>query len=94
VAIDTELTAELINEGYVRELVSKIQTMRKEAGFDVVDHIRVAITGSKKLNKLVASHGADILADVLGDSMEAELEGYTKKWDINGEAAEITVAKV
>ncbi|MBQ9081956.1 MAG: class I tRNA ligase family protein, partial [Clostridia bacterium] len=94
VAIDTELTAELINEGYVRELVSKIQTMRKEAGFDVVDHIRVSITGSKKLNKLVASHGADILADVLGDSMEAEMAGYTKKWDINGEAAEITVAKV
>ncbi len=94
VAIDTELTAELINEGYVRELVSKIQTMRKESGFDVVDHIRVCITGSKKLNKLVASHGAEILADVLGDSMEAELEGYTKKWDINGEAAEITVAKV
>lgn len=94
VAIDTKLTDELISEGYVRELVSKIQTMRKEANFDVTDHIAVAIQGSDKLTKQIAAHTADILSDVLGDRMADTLDGYTKEWDINGEKAVITVARV
>ena len=94
VAIDTTLTEELIREGYVRELISKIQTMRKEAGFDVVDHIAVRVTGSAKLTALAKESAQAILDGVLGDRMADELDGYTKEWDINGEPATITVAKV
>ncbi len=94
VALDTRLSDELIREGYVRELVSKIQTMRKEADFNVTDHIAVSIHGSDKLVQLAAAHADEILGDVLGDRMADTLDGYTKEWDINGEQAVITVARV
>ena len=95
VAIDTTLTKELIEEGFVRELISKIQTMRKEAGFNVTDHISVTVNGSEKVVDIALSKKADIAGDTLADGIAvAEPKGYTKEWDINGEKVTIGVEKV
>ena len=95
VAIDTTLTKELIEEGFVRELISKIQTMRKEAGFNVTDHISVTVKGSEKVVDIALSKKADIAGDTLADAINvAEPAGYTKEWDINGEKVTIGVEKV
>ena len=95
VAIDTVLTDELIEEGFIRELISKIQTMRKEAGFNVTDHINVTIEGSKKVTGIAVARQNDIMGDTLADSVKAETPtGFTKKWDINGENVTIGVKKV
>ncbi len=95
VAIDTNLTKELIEEGFVRELISKIQTMRKEAGFNVTDHIGVTVKGSEKVVDIALSKKADIAGDTLADAINvAEPAGYTKEWDINGEKVTIGVEKV
>ncbi len=86
VALDTNLTEELINEGIVRELVSKLQTMRKEAGFNVTDHISITLKGSEKVTKIATDMSADITGDTLADSLTVcEPKGYVKEWDINGE---------
>lgn len=95
VAIDTTLTKELIEEGFVRELISKIQTMRKEAGFKVTDHIKVTVSGSEMVTDIAVLKKADIAGDTLADSVEsADAAGYTKDWDINGEKVTIGVEKV
>ena len=95
VAIDTTLTKELIEEGFVRELISKIQTMRKEAGFNVTDHISVTVNGSEKVVDIALSKKVDIAGDTLADVINvAEPAGYTKEWDINGEKVTIGVEKV
>ena len=95
VAIDTTLTKELIEEGFVRELISKIQTMRKEAGFNVTDHISVTISGSDKVAEIALNKKDDIAGDTLTDSLTAaEPDGYVKEWDINGEKVSIGVKKV
>ena len=95
VAIDTELTQELIEEGFVRELVSKIQTMRKEAGFEVEDHIIASVCGNEKIQTLMQANRALIADDVLADDLVTEpIDGYTKEWDLNGEAVTLTVKKV
>ena len=95
VALDTELTDELIAEGFVREIISKVQTMRKDADFNVTDHIDVTIRGSEKLEKIIADHLGDIAGDVLADSVKlAAPEGTVKEWDINGENAVIGVKVV
>lgn len=95
VALDTELTDELIAEGFVREIISKVQTMRKDADFNVTDHINVTIKGSEKLEKIIADHLGDIAGDVLADSVKlASPEGTVKEWDINGENAVIGVKVV
>ena len=95
VAIDTTLTKELVEEGFVRELISKIQTMRKEAGFNVTDHINVTVEGSKKVTDIALSKKADIAGDTLADGITAaKPAGYTKDWDINGEKVTIGVEKV
>ena len=95
VSLDTRLTDELIAEGYVRELISKIQTMRKDSDFNVTDHIRVGITASEKLNAIVGAHTAEIAVDVLADSVTVgEAYDISKEWDINGEKAVISVAVV
>ncbi len=95
VAIDTTLTKELVEEGFVRELISKIQTMRKEAGFNVTDHINVTVEGSKKVTDIAHSKKADIAGDTLADGITAaKPAGYTKDWDINGEKVTIGVEKV
>lgn len=95
VAIDTELTQELIEEGFVRELVSKIQTMRKEAGFEVEDHIIASVCGNEKIQTLMQANRASIADDVLADDLVTEpIDGYTKEWDLNGETVTLTVKKV
>ena len=95
VALDTELTDELIAEGFVRELISKIQTMRKDADFNVTDHVNVTIQGTDAINAIVAAHAADIAGDVLADSVTlAEPQGVVKEWDVNGEKAAIGVEVV
>lgn len=95
VALDIRLTPELIDEGFVRELVSKVQTMRKEAGFEVTDHILLTHSSSPKLADIFARFEADIAADTLADQVRAgEPAGYAKEWDINGEAVTLGVQKV
>ena len=95
VAIDTTLTKELIEEGFVRELISKIQTMRKEAGFNVTDHISVTLSGSDKVAEIALNKKDDIAGDTLTDSLTAaNPDGYVKEWDINGEKVSIGVKKV
>ena len=95
VALDTVLTDELINEGYIRELVSKIQTMRKEADFNVTDHIEITLDGSQKICDLAANKSADIVGDTLADKLTvATPDGFVKEWDINGENVKIGVKRV
>jgi len=95
VALCTVLTPELIREGYLREIVSKLQTMRKEAGFEVTDHIRVTIAGSETILSVAEENKASILRDVLAESLcAAEPKGYVKEWDLNGETATMGVEKV
>lgn len=94
VVLDRELTDELIEEGFVRELISKIQTMRKEAGFEVMDMITVYASGNERLKEVILSNKAAILNDVMAtDFVFDELKGYTKEWDINGEKIELGVNK-
>ena len=95
VALDTDLTEDLIKEGYVREVVSKIQSMRKEADFNVMDHIRVSINTSERLADVVKEFSSEISEDVLADAIGfGEGTGFTKEWDINGENAVISVERV
>ena len=95
VALDTELTPELIEEGFVKELISKIQTMRKDSDFNVMDRINVTLTGNDKLFDLAKKNEATISTVVLSDSIIAGDEGANaKKWDINGESVVISVEKV
>ena len=94
VALNTALTPELVEEGVERELVSKIQTMRKEAGFEVVDRIRVYYTAAAEVAAVLNWRGASIANIVLADSIaEGSAEGYTRTWDLNGGSATITVVK-
>ena len=95
VALDTELTPELIEEGFVKELISKIQTMRKDSDFNVMDRINVTLTGNDKLFDLAKKNEKAISTVVLSDSIVAAEEGINaKKWDINGESVVISVEKV
>ncbi len=95
VALDTVLTQDLIDEGYIRELVSKIQTMRKEAGFNVVDHIEITLNGSETVCNIAAAKASDIVGDTLADSLTVtEPDGFVKEWDINGETVNIGVKKI
>lgn len=94
VVIDTNLTPELIEEGFVREIVSKIQTMRKEADFEVMDRIKVGFEGSELLKGVVERNAEEIKTDVLADEIvEGTFEGYAKEWNINGEKVNIVVVK-
>jgi len=95
VAIDTTLTDELIAEGIVREIVSKVQTMRKDAGFNVMDHIAITVSGSQKAIDIALAYKDDIAGDTLADSLVADTpNGFIKDWDINGEALTIGVEKI
>ena len=92
VVLDTNLTPELVEEGFVREIVSKIQTMRKEAKFDVTDRIVVYLSGSTKVSDILAKN--DILSDVLAnDIINGEGGSYSKEWNINGENVTLGVEK-
>ncbi|MFR8127559.1 MAG: isoleucine--tRNA ligase, partial [Acutalibacter sp.] len=95
VVLDTALTEELIREGFVREIISKLQTMRKEAGFNVTDHIQVYCQGSEKVQQVLEENQAAILHDVLGDACHFDaLEGYTAQQDVNGETVTFGVKRV
>jgi isoleucyl-tRNA synthetase len=95
VVLDTNLTPELVEEGFVREIISKLQTMRKEAGFEVQDHIRVWYGSNEKISAIVERNkeliGEEVLADAL---MPSSGDGYSKEWSINGENVTFSVARV
>ena len=94
VVLDTNLTPELIEEGFVREIISKIQTMRKEAGFEVMNHINVFQDGNDKLAEILKNHTEEIKKEVLADNiLIGTMGGYTKEWDINGEKGMFGVEK-
>ncbi len=97
VVLDTELNEELIAEGFVNELISKIQTMRKEAGFEVMDHIKVYFTeaGDNVIASVFEKYGDEISKDVLAEGIiNGEGGSYTKDWDINGESVKLGVEKL
>ena len=95
VVLDTALTEELVREGFVREIISKLQTMRKEAGFNVTDHIQVYCQGSEKVRQVLEENQEAILHDVLGDACHFDtLEGYTAQQDVNGETVTFGVKRV
>ena len=95
VVLDTNLTPELVEEGFVYEIISKIQTMRKESGFEVTDHIRVSINGNDKLSEIAQKNKEAISGKVLADELTSGAEyGVSKEWNINGENAVIAVERV
>lgn len=95
VVLDTRLTPELIEEGFVREIISKIQSMRRDADFDVTDHIAVTMEGSEKVCEIAQKYVDAISRDVLADSLTVgKAEGVVSQWDINGEDAVFGVAKI
>ena len=94
VVLDTNLTPELIEEGFVREIISKIQTMRKEADFEVMDRIAVTYESEDKLAEIFEANGEEIRHEVLADLISrTEPAGFTKSWNINGEKVILGVEK-
>ena len=101
VVLDTNLTPELVEEGFVREIISKIQTMRKEAGFEVMDKISIYYHADEKVADIFHKYGNDIMGDVLGTEVVAEADSfdsgengiYCKEWNINGEKVLLGVKK-
>ena len=94
VVLDTNLTPELLEEGFVREIISKVQTMRKEADFEVMDRIRVTYDGSDKAETIFAKYADEIAGEVLANEVaKAEPAGYVKEWKINGETVTMGVEK-
>ena len=94
VVLDTNLTPELIEEGYVREVISKVQTMRKEAGFEVMDHITVYLKDNDKIAALIQKNEQEVKSVVMADAIvSGTAEGYEKSWDINGENLTLAVKK-
>ena len=95
VVLDTNLTPELIEEGFVREIVSKIQTMRKEAGFEVMDKIHIYAKDNERILELMKNHKEEIMSEVLAEDVTlGETEGYVKEWNINKEPVVLGVAKM
>ena len=94
VVMDTNLTPELIEEGFVREIVSKIQTMRKDAGFEVMDRFKVYVSGNDRIADLMQRNAEQVKSVVLADDIIAsEAEGFVKEWNINGENVTLGVEK-
>ena len=95
VVLDTNLTPELIEEGFVREIVSKVQTMRKEAGFEVMDKIHIYAKDNDKILELMKNHKEEIMSEVLAEDMTlGTTDGYVKEWNINKESVVLGVAKM
>ena len=95
VVLDTNLTPELLEEGFVREIISKIQTMRKDAGFEVMDHIRVSMQDNDKVQKVIQDNEAQIKSEVLADEVSYDgAKGSVKEWSINGEKVTLGVEKL
>ncbi len=94
VVLDTNLSDELLEEGFVREVISKIQTMRKEAGFEVMDKIVVNVANNDKVKDVVERNIDEIKSEVLADNVEFDtIKGYEKEWNINGEKVTLSVEK-
>ena len=94
VVLDTNLTPELIEEGFVRELISKVQTMRKEAGFEVMDRICLYAADNEKILTVLKDHMDEIKDEVLADEIVlGSIAGYEKEWSINGESVRMGVEK-
>ncbi len=94
VVLDTALSEELIEEGFVRELISKIQTMRKDADFEVLDRIRAFHSGNDKIAEIFEKNKDAIKADVLADEIISGTGGFSKEWNINGEKVTLSVEKI
>ncbi len=91
VVLDTRLDDALIEEGFVREIISKIQSMRKEADFKVTDHIVVGVTGNERIEQILRRNAETICHDTLCDEIRSELDGKSQEWNINGETATLSV---
>lgn len=95
VVLDTNLTEELLREGLMREIISKIQTMRKEADYEVVNHINLQFSGSEKIEKIFEENGEEIKSVILCDNVSKGTDGeFVKEWDVNGEKVVFAIAKV
>lgn len=95
VILDTDLSEELIEEGFVREVISKIQTMRKEAGFEVMDHIEISVEGNEKISSIMEKNKNQIMNETLAKKIaEGKANGYTKEWKVNEENVTFTVVKL
>ena len=94
VVMDTNLTPELLEEGFVREIISKIQTMRKEAGFEVMDKINIYVDKNDKVIEILQRNKEEITSEVLANEVIfGKINGYCKEWNINGENVELGVEK-
>ena len=92
--LDTNLTPELVAEGFVRELISKVQTMRKEAGFEVMDKIHISYQAGEAITRIFEEYGGQIQSEVLAVSISGgPVKGYEKEWNINGEQVTLGVEK-
>ena len=94
VVMDTNLSEELIEEGFVYEIISKLQTMRKEAGFEVMDHIKVGSSGNEKIASIIERNRKMIAGKVLADDIVKDTDGSVKEWNINGETVTLSVKKL
>ncbi|MBO5454011.1 MAG: isoleucine--tRNA ligase [Clostridia bacterium] len=94
VVLDTNFTDELINEGFVREIISKVQTMRKEADFEVQNHIKISYKGNDKLADIIETNKEIIMSETLADAIENGESGYTKEWNVNGENITLSVERL
>ena len=95
IVLDINLTKELLDEGFLRELISKVQTMRKEAGFEVVDHIELFLKDNAKLIDIVKVNETELMSEVLCDKITyGNIKGYEKEWNLNGENIVVGVRKI
>ena len=95
IVLDINLTKELLDEGFLRELISKVQTMRKEAGFEVVDHIELFLKDNAKLIDIVKVNETELMSEVLCDKITyGNIKGYEKEWNLNGENIVVGVKKI
>jgi isoleucyl-tRNA synthetase len=96
VALDTDLTEELVDEGFAREFVNRIQNMRKDAGFDVTDRIRISYRAKERLSKALQSLGAYVKNETLAIDFDENFSGhgYAAEWDINGEQCSISIERI
>ena len=94
VVLNTQLTDELIAEGFVREFVSKVQTMRKDADFEVMNHILLSVSGSERIENILKANSDSIMKDTLANSfITGQADGIVREWELNGEAVEIGIIK-
>ena len=94
VALETKLTPELIEEGFLREVISKLQTMRKDSGFEVTDHIKVYVSGNEKIASVLKKNETELKRVVLANNVIYEADASQKEWDINGEKVSLGVERV